>query len=136
MKIKGKALIGPIIGVCGGILFVLTGFIVWFSPGLFFGSSFIYATEPLNLWMYLSIIFTFLWGILVILGAIFVFFNIKLGGILMIIFGILGLVGSFIPIDYWMMAPGYYLLVTLNKTFFYIDVILSVIGGILSLVLK
>ena len=101
--VKGKALVGPILGVIGATLLTVAGFIGF---GLMATLQALLATYGLT-WadvgldpslLNVSAILTLVWGLLGLIGAILAFLGKKIGVYLMLIFGLIATVGMFIPI--------------------------------------
>jgi hypothetical protein len=118
MAAEGKELAGPIIGLIGSILLLISGFLTFVGSLVAIG--------------FLSIL-TLLIGVVGIIGA-----SIGLGGkkdpepVLMLIAGLVGVIGMFIPITIF---TPYYRQVMLVYPFIFIDPFLVLLGGILGLLL-
>jgi hypothetical protein len=134
--VKGKLLLGPILAIFGGILFIFSSFQVyqalitigynlsdaglhWFEVGLY--------PELLLL----GYICTILWGVLGIIGGIIAIFGKKSGNIIVFVIGNLGLFGALIPLGTNIAVTQIPL--TLTGSFFLLDPILMIIGGALGL---
>ena len=137
--VQGKAIVGPILGLIGGLILTVGGFM------LFNSIAQIEALLALMAWtwadigfdpmlFYLQMILTIVWGLLGLTGAILAFQGKKIGVYLMLIFGIVATVGMFIPIGVMVIIIP--IPVTLNASLFFFDPILVLLGGILGLVLK
>jgi hypothetical protein len=136
MLVKGKLLLGPILAIFGGILFIFSSFQVyqalitigynlsdaglhWFEVGLY---------PELLLLEYIC---TILWGVLGIIGGIIAIFGKKSGNIIVFVIGNLGLFGALIPLGTNIAVTQIPL--TLTGSFFLLDPILMIIGGALGL---
>ena len=136
MLVKGKLLVGPILAIFGGILFIFSSFQVsqalitigynlsdaglhWFEVGLY---------PEL---MLLGYICTILWGVLGIIGGITAIFGKKSGNLIAFVIGNLGLFGALIPLGTNIAVTQIPL--TLTGSFFLLDPILMIIGGALGL---
>ena len=138
--VKGKALVGPILGVIGATLLTVAGFIGF---GLMATLQALLATYGLT-WadvgldpslLNVSAILTLVWGLLGLIGAILAFLGKKIGVYLMLIFGLIATVGMFIPIGtYTILLVS--IPVNMNTSMFFVDPILLMLGGILGLALK
>jgi hypothetical protein len=94
-------------------------------------------TSPIPLYArVLNLVVPIVWGVLGITGAVIGLRGTQMGDYLMLIAGIGGLAGTFIPIAMYEMVPSYMVPVFLNGSFIYIDVILMILGGILSIALR
>lgn len=139
MFVKGKLLFGPILILIGGIIFLLSSFLVsealiaignnlsetglhWFEVGLY---------PEL---MIIGFVCTIIWGALGIIGGIFAIFGKKFGSILALNAGILGLIGALIPLGTNIAVTQ--IPITLTGSFFLLDPFLTILGGILGLTLK
>ena len=117
---------GRILGQVGAIiLMAYTLFGVQMS--MYFGGW-----PPYN-WQYmLTIIMTFVWGAGIVAGVVLSARDIKVGNYLILSFGVLALVGTFIPLEIFAFPPMFFNIRPLSLTFFYVDVLLVIIGGILA----
>jgi len=139
MVVKGKLLVGPILALIGGIVMLFSSFLVsesliaighnlvdadlhWFEVGLY---------PEL---MILGFVCTILWGVLGIIGGIIALFGKKSGSIVALIGGILGYVGALVPLGTNISAT--LIPMTFSGSFFLLDPILIILGGILGLTLK
>lgn len=139
MFVKGKLLFGPILILIGGIIFLLSSFLVsealiaignnlsetglhWFEVGLY---------PEL---MIIGFVCTIIWGALGIIGGIFAIFGKKFGSIIALHAGILGLIGALIPLGTNIAVTQ--IPITLTGSFFLLDPFLTILGGILGLTLK
>jgi hypothetical protein len=80
------------------------------------------------------VIFTVLWGVIGIIGALLAFQGKRIGNILAIVGGALALIGLFIPLG--IINTGVPVPVFLSYSLLFIDIILMLLGGILGLILK
>ena len=139
MVVKGKLIIGPILALIGGIIMLFAGYFVFRSIGIIEANL---AIEGLTwvdagfnpILMYVRFTLTLLWGILGIIGAIIAFTGKKLGSFLALIGGILGSVGFYVPLG--TITIGTPIPVFLSASFFLVDTVIMVIGGLLGLILK
>ncbi|MFX0031353.1 MAG: hypothetical protein ACFE8E_13845 [Candidatus Hodarchaeota archaeon] len=82
----------------------------------------------------LSIILTLVWGAGIIIGVVLAARDIKVGNYLILAFGSIALVGTFIPLHVYRFPPMFFNIIPLSMTFFYVDVLLVLVGGILAVV--
>ena len=128
-----------ILALIGGIIMLFAGYFVFKSIGIIEANLAIgrltWADVGFNpILMYVRFILTLLWGILCIIGAIIAFTGKKLGSFLTLIGGILGSVGFFVPLG--IITIGTPIPVFLSPSFFLVDTVIMVIGGLLGLILK
>jgi len=150
MRVKGKALTGPILGLIGGILLVLGGFL-WIylyinvieatlnSYGLTYADV---SGYNYHLW-YLNASLTFLWGGIGILGAVFAMHGKRYAGFLLLAVGFISILGLFVIrigepvlVD---LGGGYYLQlrpIPLSGCLIIIDPFLVLTGGVLTFLVK
>ena len=76
---------------------------------------------------------TMVWAIGITIGGVLSLRGIKVGTILMLVFGVVALIGSFIPIMYYGDPWGF---IYINYSYYYIDCGLAILGGILGIVLE
>ena len=137
--VKGKALVGPILGVIGATLLTIAGFIGF---GAMATLQVLLSTYGLT-WadigldpslLTVNAILTLIWGLVGLIGAILGLVGKKIGVYLMLIFGLVATVGLFVPIGtISLIIP---IPITLNSSLFIVDPILLFIGGLLGLLLK
>jgi len=121
---------GPIVGLHGGVVMIINGLsqmqgilMVYLFP----------QSIPLLIRI-ISFLVTIAWGALGVSGAVLSLRNRKEGFTLMLTAGIGGIVGAFIPI--YIYDTGYYfIIIFLNNTLIFIDVVLILIGAILTIAL-
>ncbi len=139
MVVKGKLLFGPILILIGGIIFLFSGFLVSntiIEIGYILSDAGVFHYE-VGLYPELLIIgfvCTIAWGALAIIGGIIAIFGKKFGNILALNAGILGIVGALIPLGTNIAITQ--IPITLTGSFFLLDPILTIIGGIIGLTLK
>ncbi|NVM16881.1 MAG: hypothetical protein HWN80_04140 [Candidatus Lokiarchaeota archaeon] len=139
MVIKGKLLIGPILSLIGGIIFIFSSFL--FSEKLI---AIGYILSDAGLFHYevglypelliIGFVCTIVWGALGIIGGSIAIFYKKFGSVMALNGGILGLIGALIPLGTNIAVTQ--IPITLTGSFFFLDPILLILGGILGLVLK
>jgi hypothetical protein len=139
MVAKGKLLYGPILSLFGGIIFLFSSFLVsekliaigyilsdaglhWYEVGLY---------PEL---MIIGFVCTIIWGALGIIGGIIAIFYEKFGSIMALNGGILGLIGALIPLGTNIAITQ--IPITLTGSFYFLDPILMILGGVLGLTLK
>ena len=139
MVVKGKLLFGPILVLIGGLIFLFSSFLV--SEALIeIGHNL--SDVGLQLFevglfpelMIIAFVCTIVWGALAIIGGIIAIFGKKFGSILALNAGILGLVGALIPLGYNIAVTQ--IQITLTGSFFLLDPILMILGGLLGLTLR
>ncbi len=134
------AKVGAILGIIGGSLLLLGGLISFTAVGTLEAAltlaGLTWADIGLDpMFLTINSIMTLLWGLLGLLGAIFAMKDKKWGVYLMLVFGIISVVGMFIPIaTYTILSIP--LSIPLNGSFLFVDPFLLLVGGILGLVLK
>ena len=141
MVVTSKLIIGPILALIGGIIMMFASYLVF--RGIVSIESNL-EIEGLTwedvgfnpILMNVRFILTLLWGILGIIGAIIAFTGKKLGSFLALIGGILGSIGYFVLLGTIKMGIGTPIPVFLSGSFFLVDTIIMVIGGLLGLILK
>lgn len=140
MVVKGKALAGPILGIGGSIIFLIAGFNAigaqarYEIPMGLLGLSWQdIGFNPLILTLRATLEIFF--ALLALVGAILALIGKRFGAYLLLIFGLISIAGSFIPIATITIAYVPFL-VTMIHPLFYIESILMLIGGILTLALK
>ena len=138
--VKGKALVGPILGVIGATLLTIAGFIGF---GAIATLQVLLSTYGLT-WadigldpslLTVNAILTLIWGLVGLIGAILAFTGKRIGVYLMLISGLIATVGMFIPLGTYILiiVP---IAVNMNSSMFFVDPILILLGGILGLALK
>jgi len=135
--VKGKALVGPILGVIGATLLVIAGFVGFGAQALIAAliSPLTFADiglDPTLLTM--NSVLTLVWGLLGLIGAILAFTGKKIGVYLMLIFGLIATVGMFVPIGSYTIIIS--IPINMNSSMFFVDPVLLLLGGILGLALK
>ena len=88
---------------------------------------------PYSWKLFLSIILTLVWGTGIIVGVVLSAKNFRVGDYLILSFGIVAFIGTFIPLEVYGFPPLFFNIIPLSGTFFYIDVLLVVTGGILAI---
>lgn len=140
MAVKGKALVGPILGLIGGTLLMIGGLLVLGVMGTLEATLALSGLTWVDIGLdptlfYVNFTMTLLFGIVGLIGAILAMVGKKIGVYLMLVMGIIAVVGLFIPIGSYTLI---FLLVniTLNSSLFFVDPFLLLVGGILGLALK
>jgi len=117
---------GRILGQVGAII-LMAYTLFGIQMSMYFGGW-----PPYN-WQYmLTMVMTFIWGTGIIVGVVLSARDIKVGNYLILSFGVLALVGTFIPLEIYGFPPMFFNIRPLSLTFFYVDVLLVIIGGILA----
>ena len=139
MVAKGKLLYGPILSLFGGIIFLFSSFLftekiiaighILSDAGLFHYEVGLYPEL-----LIIGFVSTIVWGALGIIGGIIALFGKKSGSIIALIGGILGYVGALVPLGTNISAT--LIPMTFSGSFFLLDPILMILGGILGLTLK
>lgn len=140
MVVQGKAIVGPILGLIGGLLLMVAGLRVFSSiaqiEGLLALGGLTWADVGFDpMLFYLQIIITIVWGLLGFIGALLAFVGKKIGVYLMLISGLVATIGMFIPMG-TILIIVIPIPVTLNSSLFFVDPILLLLGGIFGLLLK
>ncbi len=140
MVVSGKALVGPILGIVGSALLLIAGFMAFATQAeiqiLLTGAGLTWADIGFDPLMFMMRgLFTVIFALLGLIGAILAITGKKIGAILLLIGGIAAVVGLFIPVG--TITIGFFSLpVTLVYSFLFVDPFLMLIGGILALALK
>jgi len=132
-------LIAGVLAIIGGGIMLIAGFmtlitipsieanldilgITWADAGI----------EPFI--FYLRSILTFLWAFLGIIGGIILIVGKKIGGILALIGGALGIAGNFIIVGTLTLTTS--VPIPMSTSFLLVDPILIALGGLLGLIVK
>lgn len=149
MVVKGKAKVGGILGIVGGVLLLISAFmsfavhagIITTVELLFSGYGGDWASVGFDpgLFMIRSIL-TLLIALICFVGGLLGLFKQKIGAILMLLGGIVGAVLVFIPfgtidLSAYPVIPSS-VPVSMIYSFIFVDPFLGIIGGILGLALK
>lgn len=139
MVVKGKLLVGPFLALIGGSIMFAADYFVFQSIAVTEASlayaGYTWADVGFSVeLMYLRFICTLLWGVLGVIGGIFAILGKKLGSLLALLGGTLGIVGMFVPLG--SITIGTPIPVTLSASFLFLDPILMILGGTLGLILK
>ena len=139
MVVKGKLLFGPILILIGGCIFLFSSFLVsealiQIGYNLSDAGVFWYEVGLYPELLIIGFVCTLVWGAMGIIGGIIAIFGKKFGSILALNAGILGLVGALIPLGTNIAVTQ--IQITLTGSFFLLDPILTIFGGILGLTLK
>ena len=138
MAAVGK-IIGGVLAIVGGAIMCIAGFmtlitipsieanlqiagITWAEAGI----------EPFI--FYLRSILTFTWAGCGIIGGIIIFFGKKIGAIIALLGGILGIAGNFIIVGTLTIYTP--ILIPISVSFILLDPILITLGGFLGLIIK
>ncbi|MFW9946622.1 MAG: hypothetical protein ACFFDX_07305 [Candidatus Odinarchaeota archaeon] len=123
MASKAGAIVGLIGGVFSLVMITLSLTIAGLGGGI-----------PPPVWQ-LNIPYTLtpIMAIIIIIGAVLSLKGNKVGTILMLVFGVVALICSFIPIMYYGPPWGF---IYLTYSCYYIDYALVILGGILDIILK
>ena len=132
--------VGPILGIVGAAILLIAGFMAFGTRALIeaqlglLGLTWADIGFDPSLFMIRGLL-TVVFSLLALVGAILALKDMKIGAILLLLFGAICLIGSFIPIG--ALTIGFIPIpVTMIYPFFYVESILMVVGGILSLALK
>jgi hypothetical protein len=119
--------LSPFLALLGGTILLITGLV---------GSQTIYYdTSPWDIvyiFRYINAGVTAIWAGLAIYGAVLAIRGKEQGRQYMLLAGIGGIIGTFIPIYAWEIWEGYTRTIKLNSSAMFIDVVLILIGGILG----
>ena len=88
----------------------------------------------MNFW-YISAIVTIVWASIALFSSVILLRGMKIGYIFLLIAGLGGIIGNFIPIFSYDIGWGYIQIIYLNGTAGYIDLVLMLIGGIYGVAL-
>jgi hypothetical protein len=124
--------IGAIVGLVGSVILMVVGF-YGVSIGRMIYSS--YPDYPIFM-IYITSLVTLVLSAFGVAGSVLVFRDHFWGYIFLIAAGIVGIIGSFIPIYSYYVGYGYFIYNYLNNTALYTDLALMVVGGILGFGLK
>lgn len=140
MVVKGKALVGPLLGVIGAALLLIAG-IVGFGiqnirEVLLNAEGMSWEDKGFDPMLFtVSAVLTLVWSLVGLIGAILSLMGKKIGGYLMLICGIIATVGIFIPIGNYTILSEVYT-EFLNRHTLFIDPILLLLGGVLGLAFR
>lgn len=81
----------------------------------------------------LSLVLTLVWGACILVGVVLSARNLRVGDYLILSFGTIALICTFIPLEIYRFPPIFLNIIPLSMTFFYVDVLLVLIGGILAI---
>ena len=139
MVVKKSLSYGSILSLIGGGTFIFSSFLVsekliaighiLSDAGLFWYEVGLYPEL-----MVIGFVCTIVWGALGIIGGIIAIFYKKVGSIIALNGGILGLVGALIPLGTNIAVTQ--IPITLTGSFFFLDAFLMIFGGILGLTLE
>ncbi len=121
---RAKVIAG--VGLLAGIILLITGL----SLTRLYG----YVGEASNFW-YISAIVTIVWASIALFSSVILLRGKDIGYIILLIAGIGGIIGNFIPIFSYDVGWGYIQIINLNGTAGYIDLVLMLIGGIYGVAL-
>ena len=122
---RAKVIAG--VGLLAGMILLITGL----SMTRLYG----YTGEALIFW-YISAIVTIVWASLALFSSVILLKGNNLGYKILLIAGIGGIIGNFIPIFSYDVGYGYIQIIYLNSTAAYIDLVLMLIGGLYGVALK
>lgn len=139
MIVKGYLVFGPILIWIGGIIFLFSSFfysntIIEIELNLADAGLFHYEVGLYPELLIIGFVSTIVWGVMGIIGGIFAIFGKKFGSILALNAGILGFIGALIPLGTNIAVTQ--IPITLTGSFFFLDPILTISGGLLGLTLK
>jgi hypothetical protein len=140
MVVSGKAKVGPILGIVGSAILFVAGLTATTTRGLIEiqldGLGLTWGDIGFDPFLFtIRFIATLVCAILGLLGAILALLGKKLGAIILLIFGAITILGSFLPMAILNIGLAT-IPITLIYPFFYIESILMLVGGILGLVLR
>ena len=118
---------GRILGEVGAII-LMAYTLYGVQMNMYFGNW-----PPYNWKLFLSIVLTLVWGTGIIVGVVLSARNFRVGDYLILSFGTVALICTFIPLEIYGFPPLFLNIIPLSGSFFYIDVLLVLIGGILAI---
>lgn len=121
---RAKVIAG--VGLLAGMILLITGLLMTRLYG--------YVGEALIFW-YISAIVTIVWASIALFSSVILLRGKDIGYIFLLIAGIGGIIGNFIPIFSYDVGWGYIQIIYLNSTAAYIDLVLMLIGGIYGVAL-
>ena len=121
--------IGAILGLIGSIILLITGLV-----GITLARNYSYIPGFPTFLSYITAGVTLAFSAFGIFGTVLVFRDNPSGYTYLLIAGIAGIIGSFIPIYTYDTGYGF-ILFYLNSTFIYADLVLMLVGGILGFAL-
>jgi hypothetical protein len=132
--------VGPILGIVGAAILLIAGFMAFGTQALIQAQLGLLGLTWADIGFDPSIfmvrgLLTIVFAVLGLVGAILALKDKKIGAVLLLIFGLVCLIGSFVPIGS-LTISFVTIPVTMIYPFFYVESILMVVGGILSLALK
>ena len=130
-------LIGGAIAIIGGAIMLIAGYMTLITiPSIEANLDILGLTwadagiEPFI--FYLRSILTFLWAFLGIIGGIIILVGKKIGGILALLGGILGIAGNFIIVGTLTLTTS--IPIPMSTSFLLLDPILITLGGLLGII--
>lgn len=118
---------GRILGEVGAII-LMAYTLYYVQMSMYFGMW------PPNNWKnFLSVILTLVWGSCIIVGVVLSAKDKRVGDYLILSFGTVALICTFIPLEILYFPPLFFNIIPLSMTFFYVDVLLVLLGGILAI---
>ncbi len=121
--------VGAILGLVGSVLMLSNGYNVWSF------SLCVYPPGPYAFLKYIVGGVTMVIGVFGMSGSVLALGDCTYGYIFLLVAGVLGVIGTFIPIRIIDFGSGYLSITYLSTTLIYIDPILMIVGGILGLAL-
>ena len=139
MVVKKRFPYESILSIMGGAIFLFSSFlysekIIAIGYILSDAGFFYYEVGLYPQLLVIGFVCTIVWGALGIIGGIIAIFYKKFGSIVALNGGILGLVGSLIPLGTNIAITQ--IPMTLTGSFYFLDSIFMILGGILGLTLK
>jgi hypothetical protein len=124
---ENKFKLGKWAGLIGGIMLILTGLIGLVDYRDFFFENLIFSV-PYFL--------TLFWGVIALIGVLYLHRNNDFGDNLLIYAGALAIFGMFFPIFIYEIDSGVTFIIYLSYHFGYIDPFLVLFGGIIDLLVR
>ena len=121
--------VGAILGLIGSTLLLIVGL-----SGIAL-SRVLYSTYPPDYPIFLFYIIsgtTIAWSSIALYGIVKIYRDDENGKLYLLMAGIVGIIATFIPIYFYDIGYGYIQIFYLSSTFMYADLVLIVVGGILS----
>ena len=121
--------VGAILGLIGSTLLLIVGL-----SGIAL-SRVLYSNYPPDYPIFLFYITsgtTIAWSSIALYGIVKIYRDDENGKLYLLMAGIVGIIATFIPIYFYDIGYGYIQIFYLSSTFMYADLVLIVVGGILS----
>ncbi|MHA1194247.1 MAG: hypothetical protein ACTSP9_18530 [Promethearchaeota archaeon] len=120
--------VGAILGLIGSTILMIVGF-----SGIAM-SRVVYTVDPNypSFLVYITSGTTIAWSCIALYGTVKIYRDEENGKLILLMAGLVGVIATFIPIYFYDAGYGYILTFYLSSTFIYADLVLIIVGGVLS----